>query len=183
MRPAGDRSGRSSLSGLSSSAPTAGQWPSAAWTGQSSLWDSDTGAPVGNPMNGNGDMRTPPHSQRTAASLQLDVRAPPLQLWDTGTLRTCRRSDGYGLRSPNSGVQPGREHARGGCRRRLHPAWDVGDQTQLGSRSAVTNHVDEALTSARTERRLLSASDDHTIRVWPALRTSTELLCAKLPTT
>ena len=58
--------------------------------------------------------------------------------------------------------------------------WDVGDRTQLGA--PLTGHAEGvwSLDFSPDGTKLLSGSNDHTLRMWPVPKPSPEALCDKL---
>jgi len=107
-----------------------------------------------------------------------------LRLWDTGTSKPV--GEPISLGSPVSYAafsHDGHTLASGTMDGKIQ-LWDVGDQSAIGV--PLTGHTN-AITSLNFSpdgTKLLSASDDHTLRLWPAPPRSPDAardtLCAKL---
>ena len=166
MRPAGDTdppaggAGR----GRSSSAATAGRWPPAATTGLSACGTPIPARRLAQPMKGTGAVTGHRVQQRTAAFSQLDVRARPCS-YGTPAHTNPSATDGSGLHRARCGVQPGGHTVAAGADDGTIQLWNVGDQTQLGD--PLTGHKSSvgSLDFSPDGTRLLSASDNDTIRI------------------
>ena len=147
------------------------------------LWDGRTGEPVGKPMKGDDSiiaLAVSADGSRMAVSY-LDFT---LRLWDTATGEQIgegidTRSMAYTLAFSPTGQVVASGGGDGTIRRR-----DVGNQSQLGA--AYKDHTG-SVTSLYFDNegtKLVSASDDKTIRVWPvpdiAPDAARDALCSKL---
>jgi WD40 repeat protein len=149
-------------------------------SGTVELWDTDTGAPRGQPMTGDGQ---PVSSIAFSSDGQLLAAGDDdytLRLWDTGTFKPV----GNRMRLDSTPMAvafslDGRTLASGGNSGTIQ-LWDVGDQSKLGA--PLTGHWNSVMSLyfSSNGKRLLSASLDGELREWPILPPTPDLLCAKL---
>jgi len=147
------------------------------------LWDSATGGPIGEPMKGP-ELVTSIAFSYDKRFIAVGCSCSSLRLWDTGTSKPV--GEPISLGSPVSYAafsHDGHTLASGTMDGKIQ-LWDVGDQSAIGV--PLTGHTN-AITSLNFSpdgTKLLSASDDHTLRLWPAPPRSPDAardtLCAKL---
>ncbi len=145
------------------------------------LWDSDTGAPIGKPMNGHRVCDRSIAFSNDGRLLAVGCSCSSLQLWDTGTFKPVGDPMSMDSVPRTAAFSPDGRTLAAGADDGTIRLWNVGDQTQLGD--PLTGHKSSvgSLYFSPDGTRLLSASDNDTIRIWPRSAALHEtLLCAKL---
>ena len=135
------------------------------------LWDSATGGPIGEPMKGP-ELSTL-HSVMTNALLQSGVRSSTLRLWDTGT-SSLSVTPWVRLRSICCHVQPGWACHRALWMTAISSCGTVDDQTHSAPPLTVHKSAVSSLDFSPDGSKLLSASEDHTLRMSPVLNSSSD---------
>ena len=131
------------------------------------LWDAGTGKPIGEPMKGDASVTT----------IALQRRRTPARSWllrlhtaamGQEQLPACRRPHIFGLRGVRLGVQPRRPQDRVRKRRWHHRSMGCRRAT-LARCAAFKGHTAgvTSLDFSPDGTRLLSASRDDTLRLWP----------------
>ncbi|MBV8346722.1 MAG: WD40 repeat domain-containing protein, partial [Mycolicibacterium sp.] len=141
------------------------------------LWDAGTGTPVGSPMKGDGPVTNLTFS--TDAHTLAWSEGCTLQLWNAEKQKPIGKDmKADAIITAVTISLDGQIVAAGGQDGEIR-LWNIHDAKRLpplvGRKGAVTS-----LDFDTTVTRLLSASTNGTVRVWPIVRPSPEALCAKL---
>jgi len=147
------------------------------------LWDSRTGEPVGGPMQGP-DVVTALGLSVDGRRLAVGYRDYTLRLWDTGDSRLI--GDWMALQSILTAVTfspDGRIVAAGDADGTV-TQWGTEHQVMLSAPLRGHNRAVSNLEYSSDGSKLLSASEDHTFRLWPvpvpSVDATRDALCSKL---
>ncbi|MFC9476480.1 TIR domain-containing protein [Nocardia sp. NPDC056952] len=143
------------------------------------LWDADTGQPVGEPMVGNGWVKSTSFSP-DGRLLAVGYEDKTIRIWSTDTgqeIGAPMVQDGPATRVQFS--RDGRTLVTVGTDNVLR-LWDVGTHRQIGPALVGHGAPVTAVDFLPDGSGIVSASVDETIRMWPVPTASPEQLCAKM---